>query len=100
MSRVASAVAIVPLAVRQNAVQRIGGRVLGVTLLAGALDAAANMFFLLATHHGLLSLAAVLTSLYPAVTVLLAVGLLHEHTSKIQRGGLALAAASIVLITI
>lgn len=100
VSRVASAVAIVPLAVRQNAVQRIGGRVLGVTLLAGALDAAANMFFLLATHHGLLSLAAVLTSLYPAVTVLLAVGLLHEHTSKIQRGGLALAAASIVLITI
>jgi drug/metabolite transporter (DMT)-like permease len=48
----------------------------------------------------LLSLAAVLTSLYPAVTVLLAVALLHEHTSKVQRTGLALAAASIVLITV
>ena len=41
-----------------------------------------------------------LTSLYPAVTVMLAVGLLHEHTSRVQRVGLALAAASVVLITI
>jgi drug/metabolite transporter (DMT)-like permease len=100
VSRIASAIAIVPLAVRGHAVQRIRGPVLGVTLLAGGLDAAANMFFLLATHHGLLSLAAVLTSLYPAVTVLLAVGLLHEHTSTVQRAGLALAAGSIVLITV
>lgn len=100
VSRIASAVAIMPVVVRASAVQRIRGRVLAVTLLAGVLDAAANMFFLLATHHGLLSLAAVLTSLYPAVTVLLAVAVLHEHTSKVQRGGLALAAASIVLITV
>jgi drug/metabolite transporter (DMT)-like permease len=57
------------------------------------------MFFLLATRHGLLSLASVLTSLYPATTVLLAVWLLREHTSTVQRVGLALAGASIVLIT-
>ena len=48
----------------------------------------------------LLSLASVLTSLYPATTVILAVTLLHEHTSRVQRVGLGLAAASIVLITI
>ena len=58
------------------------------------------MFFLLATRHGLLSLASVLTSLYPAVTVMLAVGVLREHTSTVQRAGLALAATSIVLITV
>jgi drug/metabolite transporter (DMT)-like permease len=58
------------------------------------------MFFLLATRHGLLSLAGVLTSLYPAVTVILAVGLLHEHTSRVQRAGLGLAATAIVLITV
>jgi drug/metabolite transporter (DMT)-like permease len=63
-------------------------------------DASANFFFLFATRHGLLSLASVLTALYPAVTVMLAVGLLHEHTSRTQRIGLALAAASIVLITV
>ncbi|MDT4939633.1 MAG: hypothetical protein QOG80_3304 [Pseudonocardiales bacterium] len=100
VSRIASAIAIVPVAFRASAVHLIRGRMLAVTALAGVLDAGANMFFLLATHTGLLSLAAVLTSLYPAVTVLLAVGVLHEHTSKVQRAGLTLAAASIVLITV
>ncbi len=41
-----------------------------------------------------------LTSLYPATTVLLAVSLLREHTSTVQRVGLALAAGAIVLITV
>ena len=41
-----------------------------------------------------------LTSLYPATTVVLAVTLLREHTSPTQRVGLALAAGAIVLITI
>ena len=65
----------------------------GHRVLAGACDALANMAFLLATREGLLSLASVLTALYPAVTVLLAVVVLREHTSRTQRVGLALAAA-------
>lgn len=100
ISRVASAIAIVPLARQRRSFRAIHGRMLAITVLAGACDALANMFFLLSTRHGLLSLASVLTSLYPAVTVILAVGLLHEHTSKVQRAGLGLAAASIVLITL
>ena len=100
VSRVGSAALIVPLARHRRAFAQIRGRMLAITVLAGACDALANMFFLLAARHGLLSLASVLTSLYPAVTVMLAVGLLHEHTSKVQRAGLALAAASIVLITV
>lgn len=100
ISRIASAVLIVPLAVQRRAVTAIRGRFLAFTVLVGACDALANMFFLLASRHGLLSLASVLTSLYPAVTVILAVGVLHEHTSKVQRAGLALAGAAIVLITV
>jgi drug/metabolite transporter (DMT)-like permease len=100
VSRVASAIAIVPLAMRLRGVVRISGRTLAITILAGACDATANMSFLLASRAGLLSLASVLTALYPAVTVLLAVGVLREHTSRIQRVGLALAAASVVLITV
>jgi len=100
VSRIASSVLIVPVALSRRAIVKITGRTLAITLAAGALDALANMFFLLATHTGLLSLAGVLTSLYPAVTVLLAVGLLHEHTSKLQRLGLGLAATAVVLITI
>lgn len=100
VSRVASPLAIVPIAVRRRAVRRLERRLVPIVIVAGACDASANMFFLLATHTGLLSVASVLTSLYPAMTVLLAITLLHEHTSKVQRVGLALAAAAIVLITV
>ena len=99
ISRIASAILILPLARRTGAMVLVTGRVLGLAVLCGVLDASANLFFLLASRHGLLSLASVITSLYPAVTVLLAIWLLHEHTGRMQRIGLALAAASIVLIT-
>jgi drug/metabolite transporter (DMT)-like permease len=100
ISRIASAALIVPIAWQRGAFAQVRGRMLAVVMAAGLLDALANMFFLLATRRGLLSLASVLTALYPAVTVMLAVGLLHEHTSRMQRVGLALAAAAIVLITV
>lgn len=100
ISRIASAVLILPLAWQQAAFHPIRGRMLVITVLAGAFDASANLCFLLAARAGLLSLAAVLTSLYPAFTVLLSMGLLHEHASRIQRAGLALAGTAIVLITL
>ncbi len=99
VSRITSAALIVPLARRTGGMVLVTGRVLGLAVLCGVLDASANLFFLLASRHGLLSLASVITSLYPAVTVMLAVWLLHEHTGRMQRIGLVLAAASIVLIT-
>ena len=46
-----------------------------------------------------LSLVSCPVALYPATTVVLAVWLLREHTSPLQRVGLALAGGSIVLIT-
>jgi uncharacterized membrane protein len=100
VSRLASAALILPLAAGRRAFARVRGRTLAIAAAAGACDALANMFFLLSSRTGLLSLASVLTSLYPAVTVMLAVGLLHEHVSRVQRIGLAIAAASIVLITL
>jgi drug/metabolite transporter (DMT)-like permease len=100
ISRVSSALLILPIAAARRAFARVTGTTLVIALVAGACDALANMFFLLASRHGLLSLASVLTSLYPAVTVLLAIVLLREHVSRIQLGGLILAGASVVLITI
>jgi uncharacterized membrane protein len=100
ISRFASAAMVVPLAAARSAFRVVRGRLLAIVVLGGACDAGANMAFLLAARDGLLSLASVLTALYPAVTVLLAVGLLHEHTSRVQRAGLALAAGAIVLITV
>ena len=100
VSRVAAAVLILPLAQSRHAFAKVQGRMLGYAVAAGGCDALANMFFLLSARSGLLSLASVLTALYPAVTVLLAVGLLHEHLSRVQQLGLGLAAASVVLITL
>ena len=98
--RFADAALILPLAKVRGGFTMVRGRMPAVILLAGACDALANMCFLIASRHGLLSVASVLTSLYPATTVLLAVGPAPRHTSVLQRVGLALAVGSIVLITV
>jgi drug/metabolite transporter (DMT)-like permease len=99
IARITSAVGILPLAWRRRRLGTVRGRLLAITAISGVCDAGANLFFLLASRHGYLSLASVITSLYPAGTVLLAVLILREHTGRIQQVGLALAAASVVLIT-
>ena len=65
---------------------------------AGILDASANALFLLAAREGLLSLVAVVSSLYPAVTVVLARLLLAERVSRGQQLGLVAALTGVVLI--
>jgi drug/metabolite transporter (DMT)-like permease len=68
-------------------------------LLPGALATLAVALFILATGHGLLSLAAVITSLYPAFTVLLAVVVLREHVHRAQALGLLLCAATVACVS-
>ena len=70
----------------------------GGIALAGMLDVAANILYLLATREGLLLLVAVITSLYPAMTVLLARVVLRERLIRHQVFGLGLAAIGITLI--
>lgn len=67
-------------------------------LVAGALAGLATAAFLAATRTGYLAVAAVVTSLYPGVTVLLAAGLLRERLHRPQRLGLILCLAAIVLV--
>ena len=71
----------------------------GIALVSGVIDAAANVCYVLATRAGLFGLAVVITSLYPGVTVLLARLLLGERMRWLQRAGLLLAAAGVVLVT-
>ncbi|MBE1532317.1 DMT family transporter [Actinomadura algeriensis] len=79
---------------------RVSGRTLiGLALLSGTLDAGANVLFVFSTQHGMLSLAAVLTSLYPAITVLLARIAYSERLRVVQQVGLAVAATGVVLVT-
>jgi drug/metabolite transporter (DMT)-like permease len=65
---------------------------------AGLFAGIATICFQLAAQRGLLTIASVVTSLYPAVTVLLAATFLHERIQRAQGAGLALAMASVVLI--
>lgn len=71
-----------------------------VPLLVGiaVFDNAANVFFLTATRSGLLTIAAVLSSLYPVVTVVLARFREHEHLARHQQVGLVLALAGVVAL--
>ena len=68
-------------------------------LLSGLLDSGANALFIAATRHGRLDVAAVLSSLYPASTVILARLLLKERISRVQGLGVAGALISVALIS-
>jgi len=74
--------------------------VIRIALVSGAVDAAANVCYVLATRAGLFGLAVVITSLYPGMTVLLARLLLGERMRWLQRAGLLLAAAGVVLVAV
>jgi drug/metabolite transporter (DMT)-like permease len=68
--------------------------------LNGVLGVAGTLFFLLATQHGRLDIAAVLGSLYPAVTAILAKLITKENMTRLQILGMAIAILAIALITI
>lgn len=68
--------------------------------VSGCLGATATGLFLLATREGFLTVAAVLTSLYPAFTVVLAASLLREHVHRTQALGLGLCAVAVVLVAV
>lgn len=64
------------------------------------LDTAGNLLFITATRLGRLDAAAVLASLYPASTILLAAWHLHERPRRTQLVGMLLALGAVVLITV
>lgn len=85
------------LATRTEVPRRVAD--LRVLVPIGLLDTGANLLFALASTQGLLSLVAVLASVYPVVTVLLARFVLHERLHPLQRVGAVAALAGAALIS-
>src|SRR6185369_10541135 len=86
------------IAVASGTTLRMPRPVAGLVVFGGGIDMLANLLYLIATHHGALSIIVTLSSLYPASTVVLARFVLGERLSAWQNIGIACAFAAVVLI--
>jgi drug/metabolite transporter (DMT)-like permease len=91
------AVAIAAAAVTRN-LRLPGGRPGWLAVITGVAGAAGTLFYFFATHDGLLAVTAVLTSLYPASTIVLARVVLGERLTRLRLTGLVLAGGCVALI--
>jgi drug/metabolite transporter (DMT)-like permease len=73
-------------------------RVLAIAVIAGFFDITGSALFVRAAQIGRLDTAVVLSSLYPAITVLLARFFLHEHFSRSKTVGMLAALAAVPLV--
>lgn len=97
-TRLSSVIFLSAIAVRRGQAWLPGRAAWPLIVLSGLLDTGANALYILAGQAGRLDVAAVLSSLYPAMTVALAWLILKERLSRGQMGGVLLALAAIVLI--
>ncbi|MBA3298712.1 MAG: DMT family transporter [Thermoleophilaceae bacterium] len=86
------------LAVTLGRGARMSARDLRDVVAVGLLDVLANALFALASTRGLVSLVAVLASLYPVVTIFLARLVLKERIRASQGAGVALALVGVAAI--
>ncbi|MEV0827358.1 EamA family transporter [Nonomuraea rubra] len=99
-ARLSSVSTVALLALLTRRALKPGAGSLRIIVAAGVLDMAANVLFLLAQRDGLLSLVAVLVSLYPASTLLLANRVLGERLRAVQVIGVICALAAVALIAV
>lgn len=97
-SRSASLAVTVAIVVFGGLIRALPRPVIGIAIAAGILDIAGSTVFVVASQIGRLDSAVVLSSLYPAVTVLLARIFLHEHFSRWRTLGMVAALAAVPMI--
>jgi drug/metabolite transporter (DMT)-like permease len=100
LGQLVSALTAAALAFAVRATWRPGGRTLWPAAAAGPLGALAVVAYTLSTREGLLSISAVLSSLYPAATILLAATVLHERIRRPQVLGLLLCGLTVSLLAV
>jgi len=97
-SRFASFAVTVAIVVFGGLLRAMPRPVLGIAILAGIFDITGSAVFIRASQIGRLDSAVVLSSLYPAVTVLLARVFLHEHFSRGRTLGMLAALVAVPMI--
>jgi drug/metabolite transporter (DMT)-like permease len=90
---------LVAIVAARNTPLKLRPRDLVITGLVGVADTIGNVLFAASSGHGLVSLTAVLASLYPVITVLLAATVLHERVAPLQKAGIVLTLTGVVLIS-
>lgn len=98
INQLAAAVTVILLAVVLGGSWVPRDRAAYVGLIPGLLGVVATGAFMVAAQLGTLAVSAILTSLYPAFTILLAALLLRERILRAQAFGLALCGAAVVLV--
>ncbi len=96
--RATQAVFIVGVILLTRSAWRVERSLLPATAAVGVLDMAGNGMFILAVQSGALAVAAVLSSLYPVTTVILATVVLRERITRSHAVGIVLAAVAVAAI--
>ncbi|MEU9884905.1 DMT family transporter [Sphaerisporangium sp. NPDC051011] len=99
-ARFASIFLVAALALVSGRTLRPGPGAIPAIVAAGVMDMGANVLYVLAAQRGLLVVVAVLVSLYPASTLLLARWVLKERLNALQASGIGLALGAIALIAV
>ncbi len=99
--RIGGLIVLGPIVARAGVLRgiRLTARRLGALALIGGCDIVANGSYALAASRGDLSIAAVLASLYPVVTALLARGILAERLRPVQSLGVVAALGGVLLLS-
>lgn len=98
--RLAAVLALLPVALVSRRSLRMSFGVSVGAVATGGLATLALLLYLLATREQLMTIAVILSSLYPVVPVVLGLTLLHERITRGQAVGLVAAGAAIALISV
>jgi drug/metabolite transporter (DMT)-like permease len=97
-ARIGSLGLLLGLALVLRSPMRVPRSSLAAVALVGVADVTANALYAFASSHGLLAIVAVLGSLFPVVTVVLAHLLLGERLTRAQQAGIAIALTGVAAI--
>jgi drug/metabolite transporter (DMT)-like permease len=100
LSRMASLLLVLVIVLANPIEMKIARREIVLGVLAGCLDVSGTALYVRANQTGRLDAAVVLTSLYPAVTVMLARVLLREHFNRWKTAGMVAAIAAVPMIAL